>query len=743
MQGLVTLLSKKFDQHWFSLKFKDPSIEMEFQKFFHRDMTAFATTYFRIILVIFIMIAIVVIYSLFVQAKDKWKFPLVSLCLMGLFTGFSYGLLRWSRINLTVSKYYSSIQLIQLIVIFVEINILVGSAWSQQGWGVVFCLQALVSCISYCKKEQFFVLLGVALYATGRTYVFIPRIAEMINFNYNFWMSQAILYVTSRTYTQNLRAQFTQMKNQEQLLVLFTNLVKVYHDGIIMTSKEEIILYNQSTENIFCQTDESSLAQQSHLSKYRVNQPDTQGQIGIPLKKDQKKPSLAKIDLEQGCGSGRKQQNQQCGTQTPKSIKNSSEKNTPHFSPKFQERTTLSIIAGMHKTLKSDADPENLSLWEYINKLDRDYEVQQDTGERNSINEGGQYFTIQSRGGTGQQDERIDQTLLVFTNILNISGQQIVLTTVRDMSNFIELEKQKNMTKLKTIAFASAAHEFRNPLNAIESSLTILEPYIDQKRCGKFFQIAKDCSSLMVFLVRDILDLSQMEAKSIILNIQECSLRNLVQECMRVFQMKAQDKGIKLEIQNEDSMYWPPKLNIDENRTKQIIINLLSNALKYTVKGHVLITTTVSKDHRKYGIIVEDSGVGMTEAQVQRLFTPFTKIMANRELNVDGVGLGLSISLNIARALGGDMEVDSVKGKGSTFTLWLPLSQKNIQDYDCYLAQETHFESDRKKFIITDEVDPQIDDINSLSHINKQFLQKSLKQQTILKMGSKKSKHNI
>ncbi|TNV83597.1 hypothetical protein FGO68_gene16577 [Halteria grandinella] len=364
------------------------------------------------------------------------------------------------------------------------------------------------------------------------------------------------------------------------------------------------------------------------------------------------------------------------------------------------------------------------SLWDYINNFDKSSVVTQKLQGEQSLNLVNQYFTLQNAQNDGEQKE---QTLLVFTNILNISGQQIVLTTVRDMSNFIELEKQKNMTKLKTIAFASAAHEFRNPLNAIESSLTILEPYIDKQKCGKFYQIAKDCSSLMIFLVRDILDFSQLEEKSLILNKQECSIHSLVYECLRIFQLKAEDKGIKLEILNKNQMHWPTKLSIDENRTKQIIINLLSNALKYTVKGHVFIATIMNKDTKRFGIVVEDSGVGMTEAQVQRLFTPFTKIMSNRELNVDGVGLGLSISLNLARALGGDLEVVSKVGIGSTFTLWLQLSQENIQEYESQLAQQTRFESDRMILKTTDDGNLYIEDINPMSIINKKFFLNTLK----------------
>ncbi len=93
------------------------------------------------------------------------------------------------------------------------------------------------------------------------------------------------------------------------------------------------------------------------------------------------------------------------------------------------------------------------------------------------------------------------------------------MTTIRDMSRWLELEKQKTMSEMKTIAFASAAHEFRNPLNAITQSLQLLNGLIDHTKGAKFFNIAKNCSNLMLYLVNDILDFSQLESKKFLLNI--------------------------------------------------------------------------------------------------------------------------------------------------------------------------------------------------------------------------------
>jgi signal transduction histidine kinase len=103
---------------------------------------------------------------------------------------------------------------------------------------------------------------------------------------------------------------------------------------------------------------------------------------------------------------------------------------------------------------------------------------------------------------------------------------------------------------------------------------------------------------------------------------------------------------------------------------------LLSNAIKYTQQGFVRIETKIVTEKSILEISVEDSGVGMTSQQLSRLFTPFTKIKTNREMNKEGVGLGLAVSKNMAVALGGDISVSSTKGRGSKFTLSLPYSDQ-------------------------------------------------------------------
>lgn len=107
---------------------------------------------------------------------------------------------------------------------------------------------------------------------------------------------------------------------------------------------------------------------------------------------------------------------------------------------------------------------------------------------------------------------------------------------------------------MKTLVFASAAHEFRNPLNAILASLELMEPHMPAIPIGNYFTIAKKCSNLMLYLVKDILDFSQLEAKSIILNYTRIDLLKVLNDCIEVLDFKAKDKGIDLIIEKNLSI---------------------------------------------------------------------------------------------------------------------------------------------------------------------------------------------
>ncbi|CDW89730.1 multi-sensor hybrid histidine kinase [Stylonychia lemnae] len=264
------------------------------------------------------------------------------------------------------------------------------------------------------------------------------------------------------------------------------------------------------------------------------------------------------------------------------------------------------------------------------------------------------------------------------------------MTTIRDQSSWIEIEKQKNLSNLKTIAFASAAHELRNPLNAINFSLQVLQGFKQEQDAKDYMKTALNSSKLMLSLINDILDFSQLESNSLILNISEVYIAEILKDCAAILELKANMKGIKLIATLSEN--FPDIIYTDPNRLQQIIINLLSNAVKYTQKGFVKVSGTYHQNENLIHIEVLDSGVGMDDQQISKLFQAFTKIQSNRHLNKEGVGLGLTISKNLSKALGGDITVKSQINIGSSFTLKLPMN-KMMMNHQCIEFKSTQCQS--------------------------------------------------
>ena len=177
------------------------------------------------------------------------------------------------------------------------------------------------------------------------------------------------------------------------------------------------------------------------------------------------------------------------------------------------------------------------------------------------------------------------------------------------------------------------------------------------------------------------------------MNYSEVDILDILEESISFLKFKADEKNLDLEIKVNQNSLWPPKIYTDENRLKQIVINLVSNALKYTLYGHVYIYSKIDEKNMMLGIVVEDSGVGISIIQQEKLFKVFTKMKLYRELNKEGVGLGLAISKNMAIALGGDIKVESTPGVGSRFTLFIPLTAMELIEYN---EVKKNFDKDRE-----------------------------------------------
>src|SRR3569833_133158 len=140
----------------------------------------------------------------------------------------------------------------------------------------------------------------------------------------------------------------------------------------------------------------------------------------------------------------------------------------------------------------------------------------------------GNYFVHMDQSGKQRE-------LQVFNQFVNFGDQHFVMTTIRDMSYYLELERQRGISRMKTIAFAEAAHEFRNPLNGIVTSLDLLEEMIEKRSGAQYYNNARNCAQLMLYLVNDILDFAQLEDKKLILNTQSIHVDDLFEQVTAIF----------------------------------------------------------------------------------------------------------------------------------------------------------------------------------------------------------------
>ena len=227
--------------------------------------------------------------------------------------------------------------------------------------------------------------------------------------------------------------------------------------------------------------------------------------------------------------------------------------------------------------------------------------------------------------------------------------------------------------KSKDSFFASMSHEIRTPINAIIglNELILREnPTEDVQEYSKNIQNA---SKMLLSLVNDILDLSQLEIHKMDLVEKEYSVGELLHEVVDMMQVRMEAKGLEYLVSVEPNM--PSGLYGDERRIKQILLNILSNAVKYTEKGTVSLTCRyeqIDKKHMNLRISVADTGMGIRKEELEILFDAFRRVNVDKTQRIEGTGLGLSITKHLVDLMQGEITVDSIYTQGSEFTVIIP-----------------------------------------------------------------------
>ena len=233
---------------------------------------------------------------------------------------------------------------------------------------------------------------------------------------------------------------------------------------------------------------------------------------------------------------------------------------------------------------------------------------------------------------------------------------------------YLELEEAN---RHKSAFLANMSHELRTPMNAIIGFNRLVmrqcEDVLPQKHYDNLGKIAVAADQLLT-LINSILDLSKIEAGRMDVNPTEASLAPMLTSCLRTIEPLLQGKGVTLEADFSGNL---PIAYTDHDRLRQIVLNFLSNAAKFTDEGKITLSCSVVGPNAL--ISVSDTGIGIPKDQQATIFEEFSQVDSSSTRKYSGTGLGLAISRRLATLIGGDVSVESVPNEGSTFTVWFPL----------------------------------------------------------------------
>lgn len=274
-------------------------------------------------------------------------------------------------------------------------------------------------------------------------------------------------------------------------------------------------------------------------------------------------------------------------------------------------------------------------------------------------------------------------------------------STVAVYSDITELKQREQdaeeANRAKSQFLANMSHELRTPLNAVIGITEMLQEDAEEYGQDDFVEPLQRISRAgkhLLELINEILDLSKIEAGKLELNLEDFDLVVLLQDAVATTQTLAKKNGNRLTAEFPDN---PETMHADMTRLRQVVLNLLSNACKFTENGEITLRASkiLIEDEWWLDLAVSDTGIGLTPGQIDKLFQEFSQADSSTTRKYGGTGLGLAISRRLCQMMGGDIEVESVAGEGTTFTVKLPFRVRRPEEVRTSLVRAGKSQSDQ------------------------------------------------